>query len=96
MKQINQTNCKNCGAPLEYVHNKRIAKCKYCNTEYHLDDLGRIKEYMVELELFGRRMKFYIESISMEQDCYDTTLLIDSTKTYMRCDPRIKLELVGR
>ena len=44
-----------------------MAKCEYCTSEYHLDDLGRITEYQVELEIFGERRKFYISNIEIEQ-----------------------------
>lgn len=44
-----------------------MAKCEYCTSEYHLDDLGRIIEYKVDLEIFGERRKFYISNIEIEQ-----------------------------
>ena len=65
---INETNCKNCGAPLHYDLESRIATCGYCSTEYHLDNLGRIEEYKVEIEAFGQRRTFYINSITQEYD----------------------------
>lgn len=62
---MNKTNCKNCGAPLSYGKNKyeSIAKCKYCNTEYHIDRLGKIEEYKVKIELFGEIHEFYISEV---------------------------------
>lgn len=40
-----QTNCKNCGAPLNYskADYGKIAKCVYCDTEYHIDLLARFR-----------------------------------------------------
>lgn len=60
-----RTNCINCGAPLTGT------KCHYCGTEYHLDDLGRLKEYYVKLEIFGRKMEFYVNAITIGYDNYE-------------------------
>jgi len=60
-----RTNCINCGAVLHGT------QCAYCGTEYHLDDLGRIKEYFVKLEIFGRKMEFYVNSIGIPYDNYE-------------------------
>lgn len=59
-----RTNCINCGAPLTGT------KCHYCGTEYHLDDLGRLKEYYVKLEIFGQKMEFYLNSVEVNYDNY--------------------------
>lgn len=66
MNGLKNTNCKNCGAPLKFDIKNHFATCKYCGTEYHLDDLGRVKEYQVELEIFGEKRKFYISKIMVE------------------------------
>ena len=95
MKQINQTNCKNCGAPLHFEIENRLAVCKYCNTEYHLDNLGRIKEYTVELELFGRRMKFYINEIKCEPRYIESTRCMDESCTYVCGNDVIELSLTS-
>ncbi len=65
---MNKTNCKNCGAPLIYGINnyENIAKCKYCNTEYHIDRLGKIEEYKVKLEILGDIHEFYLSEIEVE------------------------------
>lgn len=57
-----RTNCKNCGAALHYDKSDygKIAKCSYCDTEYHIDLLGRIEEYKVKLEFMGEIKEYYI------------------------------------
>lgn len=57
-----QTNCKNCGAPLHYDKSNygEIAKCEYCDTEYHIDLLGRIEEYKIKIEFMGKIKEYYI------------------------------------
>lgn len=62
-----RTNCKNCGAPLEYDRTKygKTTKCKYCRTEYHIDLLGRVEEYKVKLEIMGEIREFYIGEIEV-------------------------------
>lgn len=65
--QINQVNCKNCGAPLKYDLTNRIAKCEYCSSEYHLNNsvkLNNFSNQTIELEIFGKKMKFYISDVS--------------------------------
>lgn len=94
----NETNCKNCGAPLHYDLKSRIAKCEYCSTEYHLDDLGRIEEYKVEIEVYGQRRTFYINSISQEYDNYeyDCCGFNPTTRSYtIRTGGRLTMELVS-
>ncbi len=95
MEQINITNCKNCGAALHFDRKKRLAICDYCHSEYHLDDLGRIKEYMVELEIFGKRMQFYIDSIRVEPQCIESTRLCDSKCFVKTINNEIELTLRG-
>lgn len=91
----NPTNCKNCGAPLKYNTGKRIAKCNYCNTEYHMDNLGRLEEYKIEIELFGKRMKFYLNQMEMKHDTIEYTTLCDAKRTYIRSSPTIELNLIS-
>lgn len=90
----NIVNCKNCGAPLHYDLKNRIATCEYCSSEYHLDNLGIIEEYKVELDIFGKREKFYIVNIEVERT-YNDYRTVDG---YMRRLPQkdtIKLELIN-
>lgn len=61
------TNCINCGATLHYSNNDMICKCAYCGTEYHIDQLGRVNEYYVELEIMGQKRKFYIGELSFNK-----------------------------
>lgn len=98
MKETNRTNCKNCGAVLHYDLENRLAKCAYCGSEYHLDNLGRIEEYKVELEILGQRRTFYINSISQEYDhcSFDCFGFDRSGKSYfIRTGGHLTLELVS-
>ena len=84
------TNCINCGAALHGT------KCDYCGTEYHLDDLGRIKEYYVKLELFGQIREFYIGCIEVKHDNYETYRTLDGrVATFRTAPPTIELNLVS-
>ena len=94
--EINRTNCKNCGAPLNYDLNNRMATCQYCNTEYHLDNLGRIEEYKVELEIMGQRRKFYISCVTVEPIYTEMSRnFIDGNLSFIRGNDIIKLELIS-
>lgn len=93
----NRTNCKNCGAVLHYDIKNRLAICDYCSTEYHLDNLGRIEEYKVEIEVFGQRRTFYIESITQSYDTceFDCGFADASGKSFVvRTGGNLKMELV--
>ena len=47
-----ETNCKNCGAPLQYNENEKIAKCSYCKTEYYIDlSEGTVSKFYAEGEV---------------------------------------------
>lgn len=92
-KQINSTNCKNCGGILHYHDKKAI--CEYCKTEYHLDNLGRLEEYKVELEIFGKRLQFYISEITCEPIYSEFRRLSDGTIFYREPRNNIKLELIS-
>jgi len=50
-----KTNCINCGAPLHYTETDygRTSRCEHCMTEYHIDELGRVKENLVKIKLLG-------------------------------------------
>ena len=64
--EINQVNCKNCGAPLHYDFTSKMAKCEYCDSEYHLNSSAENKQILnrtIELDIYGRR-KFYISDVS--------------------------------
>lgn len=92
---INQTNCKNCGAILHYDTANRIAKCSYCETEYHLDNLGRIEEYKVELEIMGQRRMFYIETITVRPTYYDFGRNLDGTLISVKTGDNIEISLIS-
>lgn len=73
------TNCKNCNAPL-YYGNEPFTKCQYCGTEYHYDKIYKktkmididnniakqIDERTIEIELYGKKKRFYISEIEMK------------------------------
>ena len=86
------TNCKNCGSAL-HNQNSKLCKCDYCGTEYHLDDLGRIEEYKVKLDVMGREMWFYISEIECEPITIDCTYLdcVNSRRIVERNDLKITL-----
>lgn len=84
------TNCINCGAPLQGT------KCGYCNTEYHLDDLGRLKDYhTVKLELFGKTMEFYINYITSTPNYEQFELVGCGRKIVQMGPPIVELNLVS-
>lgn len=64
---LNPTNCLNCGAALIYGQNdyESMVKCPYCNTEYHIDRLGRVEEYKVKLQIYGAIHEFYIGEVRL-------------------------------
>lgn len=90
-----RTNCKNCGAPLEYSEYGENTKCSYCGTEYHVNKYGYVEENIVELEIFGRKMKFYISSVTAEPIYMESTRLFDGSLSRVQSDPRISLELIS-
>lgn len=90
------TNCLNCGAPLHYNETNygSIAKCSYCDTEYHIDKLGRVEEYKVKLKMHNRIISFYIGSMQYEPTMLETTRLCDRERTYIMSGvPNITLTL---
>lgn len=92
---MDQTNCKNCGAALHFDREKRLAICNYCGTEYHLDNLGRIEEYMVELEIMGKRRKFYISSVTYEPVYSRLGRSVRGEISCIESEPIITLELIS-
>ena len=74
------TNCTNCGAPLKFKEEDygKLAKCSYCDTEYHLDLLGRVEEYKVKLKIMGEVKEFYISEIEREPELIDCNYLYDN------------------
>ncbi len=88
------TNCKNCGSAL-HNQNSRICKCEYCGTEYHLDDLGRIEEYKVKLDVMGREMMFYISEIRCEPTTIDCTCLYDKIPRHIVGRNNFEITLVS-
>lgn len=93
------TNCSNCGAPLKYDEESygSIAKCKYCNTEYHIDKLGMIEEYKVKLKIHDKIVSFYIGTMTVEPQYIETTeRWIDGSmhsNSYALNLPQLTLEL---
>ena len=97
MKQVKQrTNCLNCGSPLHYNETNygSMSKCQYCGTEYHIDKLGRVEEYKVNIKLYGKIISFYVNSIECAYDDFEVERnIIGRCATVIRRDPRIKVEL---
>lgn len=93
-----RTNCKNCGASLHYDETKygQKVKCKYCQTEYHIDLLGRVEEYKVKLEFMGKIIEFYITSWEVEPEYMEYTYLGDECMRSRHTGTDIKLNLIGR
>ncbi len=95
-----RTNCKNCGAVLHYDSAGK-AKCEYCLSEYFIEGVKQIEKPeikkvasvisqtsdSVELELFGKKMKFYIAHIEAEPVYY-----IDPLR---RLQEKFKLTLIS-
>ena len=69
-----RTNCMNCGSPLHYDETNygSTAKCAYCDTEYHIDKLGRVEEYKVKLKMQGHIISFYIGTMTYEPPPMET------------------------
>ncbi|MBQ2870501.1 hypothetical protein IJE86_02240 [bacterium] len=88
-----RTNCKNCGAPIHYEPYSGKAICDYCGTEYHVNKQGFITDNIVELELFGQKMKFYINSIEVEHHTCDYTCIDGSYRSCISSPPDVTLEL---
>lgn len=89
-------NCLNCGAPLHYDETQygRIARCKFCDTEYHIDKLGRVEEYKVKLKMHGKIISFYLGCEEFEPNVIETTYIGDDSRTYISSGlPQITLTL---
>lgn len=92
------TNCTNCGAVMEYSkqYYGGMYKCPYCNTEYHIDLLGRVEEYKVKFKWMGKLVDAYLSSVRCDYD-YMNDFYIDSEGKYARCeaDPILTFEFVS-
>lgn len=92
------TNCRNCGAVMEY--NKQyygsMYKCPYCRTEHHIDKLGRIEEYKVKFMWQGRLIEAYLNAYSVEPTYIEATRLCDTGRmTYITGSPTLTFEFTG-
>lgn len=70
--------CVNCGAQLTGT------KCDYCGTEYDTDSNGNVRikgkminDYIVELEIDGENVRFYVDDIKIHKKTIDVTTLGD-------------------
>ena len=65
------TNCKNCGATLDYKQDDELCICKYCGTKYPLvktlDGITRIKDYIIELDVMNKKREFYISEFTINR-----------------------------
>lgn len=89
--------CMNCGASLHYTekdYGKEI-KCKYCRTEYHLDNLGKVEEFKVKLKIQDRIVNFYISELTIEPIYSEITRLGDNTIKTTQERAQLKLELIS-
>lgn len=90
-------NCLNCGSPLQYDETNygSIAKCKYCNTEYHIDKLGRVEEYKVKLKLQNKIISFYIGEMRYGPIILDRSYLFDGRTHIETTKAVIELNLIS-
>lgn len=92
-----RTNCMNCGSPLHYDETSygSTAKCAYCDTEYHIDKLGRVEEYKVKLKMQGHIISFYIGTMTYQPAPIETYRTLDGDMHFVPvCScPTITLEL---
>lgn len=90
------TNCTNCGAPLNFKEQDygKLAKCSYCDTEYHLDLLGRVEEYKVKLKIMGEVKEFYISEIKVHPLYFDNTYIGADGRMANVINHKIKVELI--
>ena len=93
-----KTNCINCGAVMEYSKQNygSLYKCPYCNTEHHIDLLGRIEEYKVRFMWYGKIIEAYLSNYGCEYNC-DTYCYIEDTgyKTYINPEPTLEFTFIG-
>lgn len=89
--------CKNCGAELSYDKAAwgKKTRCRYCRTEYTIDLLGRVEEYKVKIEIYGKVMDFYISEVNVESSCIESTMLCDGRMSMVRGRPIVRLELIS-
>ena len=91
-----ETNCKNCGAPLHYdkTNYGKVAKCQYCETEYHIDLLGRVEEYKIKIEFMGQVREYYIGEWQLHPIVTDVFRGIDGSLIRPKPIYKTKLELI--
>lgn len=84
---MNITNCKNCGAVMEYSkqYYGSMYKCPYCGTEHHIDLLGRVEEYKIKFTWQGKLIEAYLSSFSADYP----------TDSFRSIDGTIKTNFVG-
>lgn len=87
-----ETNCKNCGGILKYEKEK--VYCPYCGSIYHLDNVCRIEEYKIELEIYGKKRKFYIGEIQVHPIVADVTRSIDGYVRHEKMGEKMKINLI--
>lgn len=101
------TNCKNCNAPL-YYGNEPFTRCEYCGTEYHYDKIYKktkmvdvdnnvarqIDDRTIELELYGKKRKFYIGNIDFEPISFDTYRDIHGFLVTQNVEYKAKVNLI--
>lgn len=91
-----RTNCKNCGAALHYNKSNygKVAKCNYCDTEYHIDLLGRVEEYKIKIEFMGQIREYYIGEWEMKPIFVNEYIDMDGRLTINNPIYKSKLTLI--
>lgn len=94
--KLKQDKCLNCGASINFdeVHNG-LYICPYCRNHYHIDKLGYIEEYKVQLMFQGHLLECYLSSFGVESPMVETTRLEDSTMSFITMPPMVTLEFTG-
>lgn len=91
------TNCKNCGAVMEYSkqYYGSMYKCPYCKTEHHIDKLGRIEDYKIKFTWQGKLIEAYLSEVNCEYPM-DSYRSIDGTlKTNFVSSPIFTFEFIS-
>ena len=92
------TNCKNCGAVMQYTKKDygKVYKCEYCGTEHHIDELGRIEEYKIKFLWQGKLVSAYLSEIRCDYPPLNRYMLANGMiKTSREINPMITFTFVS-
>lgn len=94
--KMKQDKCMNCGATIDFSKvTNGTYDCPFCRNHYHIDKLGYIEEYKVQLMFQGHLIECYLSSYGVESPMIETTRLVDSTCSRISMPPTITLEFTG-